>query len=285
MAGGLVTANRLRGPKYRRLFPDIYLPRAPEPPDLRTWSRAAYLLVEHRGGVLAGYSAALLLGADCAPPRAPAEVIVPGSQRRHPNLFAHRGDVPEADRRQVGGCVVTTPERTAWDLGRRPDLTEAVVALDALGRRTGCSFERVRARRQREPGARDGRRLDRALALADPRADSPMETRLRLLLVQAGLPPPSVQHELVDEHGFPVAHFDLAYPDELLAIEYDGRGHRLREFSDDDRWRDTVTGDFGWHTMRFGPEDVFVSRRRTVTLVRNQLTLRAGAATRLRRPA
>lgn len=285
MAQGLVTPNRLRGPGYRRLFPDVYVAATTEPPDLRTWSRAAYLLVEHRGGVLAGYSAALLLGADCAPPRAPAEVIVPGGQRRYPHLLAHRGDVPGAERRRIGGCVVSTPDRTAWDLGRRPDLTEAVVALDALGRRTGCSLERVRARRHNEPGARGGRRFDRALALADPRADSPMETRLRLLLVQAGLPAPSVQHELVDEHGFTVVHFDLAYPDELLAIEYDGRGHRRREFSADDRWRDTVTGDHGWHTMRFGPDDVFVSRRRTATLVRNQLTLRAGAATRLRRPA
>jgi very-short-patch-repair endonuclease len=114
------------------------------------------------------------------------------------------------------------------------------------------------------------------LALADPRAESPMESRLRLLLVRAGLPPPVVQHEMVDEYGFVVARFDLAYPEAMLAIEYDGRGHRRREYSSDDRWRDGTTADAGWHTMPFGYDDVMVTKPRTVQLVRNQLTLRAG---------
>jgi hypothetical protein len=279
---GLVTPNRLRGPRYRRLFPDVYLPRSTEPPDLATWSRAAYLLVEHRGGVLGGYSAAVLLGADCAPAHAPAEVIVPGGQRAHPGLRVHRGEVTGDDRWQVGGCAVTSPERTAWDLARRSDLVEGVVALDALVRVRVPGTARfvpadLLARRDREPGARGCRRLGRAVALADPRAASPMETRLRLLLILAGLPAPMVQYPLVDEQGVPVVHFDLAYPDERLAIEYDGRAHRLREFSADDRWRDNSIGDRGWHTMRFGWEDVMVSRRRTIALVRNQLALRARA--------
>jgi very-short-patch-repair endonuclease len=280
VARGLVTAGELRGPKYLRLFPDVYLASSAATPDLGVWSRAAYLLVERRGGVLGGYAAALLLGADCAPPGTPAEVIVAGGQRGHDHLLTHRGEVVGPDRWRVGGCVVTSPERTAWDLGRRLDTTEAVVALDALGRLRGFTLAQLLARREREPGARGCRRLDRAVALADPRAESPMETRLRLLLINAGLPRPRVQHELVDEHGFVVARFDLAYPDELLAVEYDGRGHRRREFSDDDRWRDTTTGDHGWHTMRFGRNDVLLSRRRTAAMVRNQLTLRAGIAAR-----
>ncbi len=288
MACGLIGANQLRGPRYRRLFPDVYLPASAGPLDLAVWSRAAFLLVEHRGGLLGGYSAARLLGADCAPPDTPAEVIVAGGQRRHPGLLAHRGDAAGPDRWQVSGCVVTSPERTAWDLGRRLDLTEAVVALDALGRVRGpgrFAPADLLVRREREPGARGCRRLDRVVALADPRAESPMETRLRLLLVEGGLPVPVVQHELLDEHGFVVARFDLAYPEELLAVEYDGRGHRHREFCDDDRWRDASTGDYGWHTMRFGRDDVLVSRRRTVALVGNQLTLRANPAHRTPRSA
>jgi hypothetical protein len=71
LAQGVLTRARLRGPRYRRVFPDVYLPVA-APDDFATRSRAAYLLVAERGGVLAGYSAAVLLGADCAPLGAPA---------------------------------------------------------------------------------------------------------------------------------------------------------------------------------------------------------------------
>jgi hypothetical protein len=51
---------------------------------VRLRSRAAYLLVRDRGGAIAGCSAAALLGADCAPRGAPAEVVLPGAARRHP---------------------------------------------------------------------------------------------------------------------------------------------------------------------------------------------------------
>lgn len=279
VAAGLVTKNELRGPHYQRLFPDVYLAASDQPPGLVTRSEAAYLLVEHRDGVLGGYSAAALLGAACAPRGASAEVIVDGSQRGHPGLRVVRAEIAHPDRCLVRGCRVTSPERTAWDLVRRLDLVEGVVVLDALGglRIPGTSpltWADLRARREREPGARGCRRLEQALSLADPRAESPMETRLRLLLVRAGLPAPEVQYELLDEHGFAVARFDLAYPDLRLAIEYDGRGHLSREYSFDDRWRDGTTADAGWHTMRFGYDDVMLSRPRTVQLVRNQLASR-----------
>ncbi|WP_445184416.1 hypothetical protein ACTXG6_39475 [Pseudonocardia sp. Cha107L01] len=58
------------------------------------------------------------------------------------------------------------------------------------------------ARRAATPGARGCRRLQRVVQLADPRAESPRETRLRLGLVLAGLPPPTVQHRVLDEYGF-----------------------------------------------------------------------------------
>jgi very-short-patch-repair endonuclease len=154
------------------------------------------------------------------------------------------------------------------------------VALDSLAGLKLADDQRVtwdglRRRRDREPGSRGCRKLEPVLGLSDPRAESAMETRLRTLLVLAGLPTPEVQFELVDEWGFVVARFDLAYPEELLAVEYDGRGHTRREYSFDDRRRDGTTGDHGWHTMRFGYDDVMLSRRRTVELVRNQLTQRS----------
>jgi hypothetical protein len=73
VAAGLVTPDRLRGPRYRRLLPDVYAPVVAEPLDLLLRSLAAYRLVEGRG-VLSGYSAAVPLDAGCAPRLdAPAE--------------------------------------------------------------------------------------------------------------------------------------------------------------------------------------------------------------------
>lgn len=95
---------------------------------------------------------------------------------------------------------------------------DAVVAVDALARHSGFGPDALLARRAAEPGARGGRRLDRVVALADPRAESVMESRLRLLLVLAGLPAPEVQYPVVDPYGFVIARIDLAYPQAKLAL-------------------------------------------------------------------
>ncbi|MDT7558652.1 MAG: hypothetical protein QOI68_3122, partial [Pseudonocardiales bacterium] len=131
LAAGLLTRARLYGPRYRRVYPDVYLP-ADRELDLATRSRAAYLLVRDRGGVLAGYAAAAVLGVDCAPDDAPAEVLLATNSRPHPGLLIHRGTATGADLTVVGDVRVTSPLRTAWDLARRLPLVEAVVVVDAL---------------------------------------------------------------------------------------------------------------------------------------------------------
>ena len=131
---GLLTRGQLYGPRYRRVLPDVYVPVGTTL-DLATRSRAAYLHVAPRGGVLAGYSAAELLGRGCALRRVPAEVLVPRDVRRRPDLLVRRGTVPGSEVVSAGGCRVTCPLRTAWDLARRLPLVDAVVAVDALARR------------------------------------------------------------------------------------------------------------------------------------------------------
>lgn len=325
IARGLITTGLLRGPRYRRLWPDVYVAVDVEL-TLAVRSYAAFLLVERSGGVLAGFSAAEWLGRSCGPAGAPAEVLVPGRFRTHPRLKVHRSRpgaeesllvtpsmtvallkrsgraVPllaDASARIGGGVVpasngaapsrldepggstrsgtrgigpiVTTPLRTAWDLARRLELVESVVAVDALARRhnrrrPGFDPADLVRLRDRRPGARGCRALDRVVALADPRAESPMETRLRLLLVLAGLPIPHVQYRLDDVR----VRFDLAYPEVKLAIEYDGEDH------DDalDRARDVVTSARGWHTVRLLRRDVVTTPARTVGAVRDILAHR-----------
>lgn len=252
VARGEISSGALRGKRFVRLFPDVYVPADVEV-DLRVLSLAAFLLVESTGGVLCGYAAAAVLGADCAPRGAPAEVLVRGHVRRHPGLRITRGEASGPDLWTVRGCRVTSPLRSAWELARRLDLTEGVVALDALAARGGFPPNALLDRRDAAPGTRGSRRLDSVVALADPRAESPMESRLRMLLVLAGLPCPEVQFTLVDDRHV-IARFDLAYPAARLAIEYDGEGH----VDDLDRRRDIRTGRLGWYTARFTKRDVAV---------------------------
>jgi len=272
LAAGTVTRNELYGPRFRRLFPGVFVP-AGLAVDFAVRTRAAYLLVKDRGGVLAGYSAALLLGADCAPRNAPAEVLVPSDARGHPGLRVRRDRLAESERTVVAGCRVTTAARTAWDLARRLPLVEAVVATDALARLGPFAPADLLARRLAEPGARGSQRLPEVVGLCDHRAESPMETRLRLALVRGGLPRPEVQFPVRDAHGFTLARVDLAYPPARLAIEYDGAWHLDRRRWSLDRERDITLAAEGWQTLRFGPDAIDMWQ--TVRRVADLLTLRA----------
>lgn len=246
VARGLVTPGALRGTRFVRLFPDVYV-AAHVKVTFRVLSMAAFLLVEPRGGVLTGYSAAEMVGSSCAPRGASAEVLVEGHMKSHLRLRVRRGRADGSDVGTALGCRLTSPVYTAWGLARRLELVEAVVAVDALAFRR---FEpsALLDRRMQEPGARGCRRLDRVVDLADARAESPMETRLRLLLVLAGLPRPEVQFVVPEAR----VRFDLAYPQVKLAIEFDSDEHE----DDLDRHRDVRTGRLGWFTARFTKHDV-----------------------------
>jgi hypothetical protein len=116
IAAGVVTPKVLRGPRFLRVFPDTYVRAGAEPPDLRPRSLAAYRYVEGHG-VLSGYSAAVLLGADCAPEDAPAEVTVSGGRRIHPGLRVHREELAADEVHPCCGVVVTSRLRTPTTWG------------------------------------------------------------------------------------------------------------------------------------------------------------------------
>jgi very-short-patch-repair endonuclease len=244
IAAGLLTPGVLRGPRFRRLFPDIYVPADAEINlDLR--SRAAYLLVAGRGA-LGGQSAAELLGASCAPLGAPAEVVLPHRLRPHPRLRVRQDKIPPDELQELDGLVVTTPQRTAYDLGRRTPLVEAVMAVDALAHVHRFDPREVLVLAQRHLGARSSAQLPLALDLSDRRAESPMETRIRLALRLHGLPCPELQH--------PVGPYelDLAYPAVRIAVEYNGRDHLDPDRALRDLAREAYLTAAGWIVLRFG---------------------------------
>ncbi len=163
LANGRLTRGRRHGSRYQRIFSVAYC-RADLSLDLEIRSRAAYLLVRDRGGVLAGYSAAWALGAGRATAGTPAEVLVRRACRTHPGLVVRQEATAEQDVVEAAGCRVTSPPRTAWDLCRRLSPVEAVVALDAVAPIGRFAPDELLVRRLREPGRRGCRRPDEIVA-------------------------------------------------------------------------------------------------------------------------
>lgn len=280
VAAGTVTRSQLRGPRYRSPFRDVYVD-ADAPDSYLLRSEAGFLTV--RGtGALAGYSASEMLGADCAPMRAPVEVVLDGNRRMRTGLVVHRRTVPEDEIargvpvrerdprgrwRTVPGRTVdaTSPVRTAFDLARRESRIEAVVALDALGCHCGVDAAGVLDIARRHPGVRGISRLPSLVALADPRAESPMETRMRLALLDGGLPAPDLQ--------CPVGPYrlDLAYPGVLLAIEYDGDHHRTAEQARYDLERQAYLDARGWTVVRPSAREVLATPDALADRIRHAL--------------
>jgi uncharacterized protein (DUF58 family) len=132
------------------------------------------------------------------------------------------------------GMPVTSPERTCFDLARRLTLVEAVVALDRALHDGLVAADELAKYIAARSGWAGVCRARRALDLVEPDSESPMETRLRLVLVLRGLPRPQVQPSIWDRSLF-VARPDLYYPQAKLGIEYDGGNHRDRLVEDNRR--------------------------------------------------
>jgi len=100
-----------------------------------------------------------------------------------------------------------------------------------------------------------------------------METRLRLVLARAGLPPPALQHRVWNEAGACVARLDLAYVDARLGIEYDGQCHWEPRAIRKDLRRQNALRALSWTLLRFTADDVLRHSKRLVTQVRSALQM------------
>ena len=268
VATGQLRPGALRGPRFRRLFSDVYVGSGVEV-DLALRARAAYLRVEGRG-VVGGYAAAGRLDASCGPDDAPVELVVPGgAYRARPGLVVRRGMLEPDETTIVDGVAVTAPIRTAFDLACGCPLTEAVVSVDALSRRHAFAPGAVVDLGRRRLGARGSARLVTVVDLADPLAASPMESRIRLAIVLGRLPVPVLQH--------PVGPYflDLAYPRIRLGVEYDGEAHRSQRRAMRDLDRQAHLSDAGWKVLRFTAAQVMRRPWWVAGQVRDELVLAA----------
>jgi hypothetical protein len=134
-----------------------------------------------------------------------------------------------------GPVPVTTPLRTCFDLACGLPLVEAVAAVDRALYLERVTLPELRDHIARSRGARGIAGARRVVELVEPGVESPMESRLRMVLVLGGLPRPQVQVELHDAGGRFLGRPDLLYPRARLAIEYDGDNHRERLVTDNRR--------------------------------------------------
>jgi hypothetical protein len=222
LAAGTVTRRTLAS-RHDAIHRDVYVPKGVE---LTAVARAkAAWLWSGRQATVAGLSAAALYGTKWIDDRMPAELY-----RRNgkpvDGIVIHRDELFEDEWRLLRGIRATTPARTAFDLGRRGRRIPAVAHVDALANATKLQPSHVEPLIERHRGVRGLVQLREVLDLMDGGAESPQETRTRLVLVDAGLPRPTTQIVVYGNFaGRSYAKVDMGYEEFKVGVEYDGEQH------------------------------------------------------------
>ena len=200
-----------------------------------------------------------------------------GRVRPRKGLVVSQETLAPSDVYLVNGVLVTTPVRTAFDCLRFLRYGEGVVVADALthlGRTTVSAIQKYFASKR---GLRNLRIGAAQIELIEPKSESPMETRLRLRLMAAGLPKPEAQWVVRNARDGFVARLDLAYPAQKVAVEYDGAWHWQRRRADDRR-RDAARK-LGWIVIVVSADDLYGDSERLFADVRQALS-RTSSATK-----
>jgi len=249
-----LTRGHLQGASWRRIGRGVYVwAGLAESPALLLQAVSRRLPT---GAAFSGLTAGWLHGLDLSPCD-PVEVTVPdacGISARA-GVAVYRAELSERDVVRRRGLPVTSALRTVVDLASRLSLVDAVVAADLALHERLIELPQLRAHVSAHPGRKGTARLRRVVELAEPATESAMETRLRLLLVLAGLPRPQAQVPLHDERGRFLGRPDLYYAAERLGLEYDGGSHR-NSLVEDNR-RQNRLSNAGHRLLRFTAADVY----------------------------
>ncbi|MDT5166234.1 MAG: hypothetical protein QOC88_3128 [Mycobacterium sp.] len=240
--------------RYIGLHQDVYVSRDTElTPALR--AKACWLRSRRRG-ILAGFSAAALHGARWIDPARPA-TIIDTNRRPAAGVQVWEERIADDEICLVDGMRLTTPARTALDLARRYSLNDAVAAVDALAQAVELKSVEIELLLDRYRGRRGMKGAAAALELIDGGAQSPKETWLRLLLLNAGFPRPQTQIAVRNEWGWVDAYLDMGWEDIKVAVEYDGDQHRSSRYQyvKDIRRLEMLDQRYGWLVVRVVSED------------------------------
>lgn len=259
-----IGAKRLRGPGFVRVLPGVFVEAGiPITPSLR----ASAALTTATGHAHASHaSAARVLGVPI--PTMPHEyVTVPAAAERGATAGVRYVVRRTTDTIRVDGVRVSAPLQLFEELASLLPLVDLVVVGDHLVRRNGVTCEQLRDRAASLPG-RLGRHARQAASYVRAKVDSPMETRIRMLLVLAGIPEPEVNLEIRDETGELLRRHDLAWRGVKVIVEYDGRVHIEREdcWERDIERREAVDAD-DWRVLTVVSKGVYRSPGQTVAKV------------------
>ena len=247
VAAGALTKTQLTT-RCRRLFSDVYVMRDIHI-DAEVRAKAGWLWSRRRG-VIAGFSAAALHGSRWVDDRRAVELIH-DNRRNPPGIQTHRDHIEGDEIVLIAGMPVTSPARTALDLGCWYPTMTAVAGMDALARAVDVKAGDLELLARSYPGRRGVARAREAIKLFDAGAQSPKESWLRVVLIQAGLPRPQTQIPVLDEFGCAFAYLDMGWEDVKVAVEYDGEQHRndRRQYTWDVRRLESLER-LGWIDIR-----------------------------------
>ena len=254
-----VSKARLRSSDLIRPFHGIRSTRAASTLEERC---RQYLPRLHPGQFFSHSTAAIVLGLPL--PRAiemddRLHVSGRSSRPRTDGVEGHRArGTPVA---HVRGLPLTHPVWLLPELARMLTLDELIVAGDGLVRRkrAPATLDQLVGGAEKLDG-RGIRMVRDALLQVRAGTDSPMETRLRLLLTRSGLPEPVIGHTVRDVNGDFVGTPDLSYVEQRIAIEYEGSVHRddPRVFAGDILRRELMQ-EVDWYVIRVISDHLFKS--------------------------
>jgi hypothetical protein len=252
----------LREGLVRPLLRGVYV--ATQAPDSVGLRAAALARVAPPSAVITDRTAAWLHGVPILPRSAVQQVpplqcfdLRPGSRTRRDGVSSGERCLESYDVTEVGGILVTTPHRTALDLGRLLWRFDALAALDGF-LRLGVSQTRLLGDLDRFKGYRGVVQLRQLVPLADGLAESPGESALRLHWYDAGLPRPQLQHWVTDDDGVAIYRLDLTLPELRYAAEYDGEEfHGDRAVAHDTGRRRWLQDERSWTIGVYRNADVY----------------------------
>lgn len=174
--------------------------------------------------------------------------------RKSDGLFVHRRE--GAPITEINGRPATTPSWTAVEVARSLRRPRALATLDAALRSGTCDVRQLRAAAAQQAGRRGIVVLRELIPFARAEAESPMESEARLVMIDGGVPPDALQYEIVDHYGR-VWRVDFAWPDQKVAVEYDGFDwHSDQKSFRRDRQKRAALQEVGWVVVSIVVDDV-----------------------------
>ncbi|MBT2596306.1 hypothetical protein J7I92_13820 [Arthrobacter sp. ISL-72] len=180
-------------------------------------------------------------------------------------MAGHRLRIREGDLIDIDGLRLTSVARTWVDLGSVLPIDDLVVAGDAIvsehnrtfgpPKRAMVPLAELRTFVDNANGIHGVRKARLALELLRVGVDSPPESKLRLLLDNAGLPEFTPNFRVDDATHRPV-WTDLGCARFRTCIEYDGGHHLTPPQQALDAYRDQRVADAGWRQVKINKIDM-----------------------------